>query len=90
MMKFIWNYIMPIFFSVFGMGHKVDKGAARFVDAISNKKYKTGRFCASREGKMTGEVVDHFEILPALANVNAQESAYQAVISFYLSFYVIT
>jgi hypothetical protein len=78
----MWNNIMPIFFSLFGMGHKVDKGAERFVDAISNKKYKTGGFYASRENKMTGEVVDQFEILPALANVNSQDNAYQAVHKF--------
>jgi len=82
MMKFLWNNIMPIMFSLFGMGHKVDKAAARFVDAISNQKYKTGGFYASKENKMTGEVVDQFEILPALANTNSQDNAYEAVHKF--------
>ncbi len=82
MMKFMWNNVMPIFFSLFGMGHKVDKGASRFVDAISNNKYKTGGVYASKEGKMAGEVVDQFDILPALTNVNSQDNAYQAVHHF--------
>ena len=71
MNKLLWNRIHPIFFSLFGIGHKVDKGASRFVDAISNKKYNNGGFYASKENKMTGEVVDQFEILPALANTNS-------------------
>ena len=82
MMKFMWNNVMPIFFKLFGMGHKVDKGAARFVDAISNNKYKTGGVYASKENKMAGEVVDQFEILPALANTNSQDNAYEAAHEF--------
>jgi len=82
MMKFMWNNIMPIFFSLFGMGHKVDKGASRFVDAISNNKYNNGGVYASKENKMAGEVVDQFEILPALANTNSQDNAYEAVHKF--------
>ena len=82
MMKFMWNNILPIFFSLFGMGHKVDKGASRFVDAISNNNYKTGGVYASKEGKMAGEVVDQFEILPALVNTNSQDNTYEAVHEF--------
>jgi len=51
MNKFLWNRIHPIFFSLFGIRHKVDKGASRFVDAISNNKYNNGGVYAVRKIK---------------------------------------
>lgn len=80
MIKFMFKYIMmPIVMPLRGMVHKVDKGAARFVDAISNDKYKSGRFYASTENKVVGEVIDQFNIFPVMANETYQDNAYAAI-----------
>ncbi len=82
MFKIMWNKIYPIMIALFGVGHKIDKGAERFLDAITNDRYRSGRFYASKESKFTGEIVDQFQILPALANVDSQDNAYKAVHKF--------
>jgi len=80
MIKFMFKYIMmPIVMPLRGMVYKVDKGAARFVDALSNEKYKSGGFYASTENKVVGEVVDQFSIFPVMATESYQDNAYQAV-----------
>jgi hypothetical protein len=82
-LKFVFQRIMmPIVMPLLGLAHLVDKGAARFVDAISNKKYQSGGFYASTESKLTGEVVDQFSIFPTMANETYQDNAYEAVHKF--------
>ena len=83
MIKFMFKYVMmPIVMPLRGMVHKVDKGAARFVDAISNDNYQSGGFYASAENKVVGEVVDQFNIFPAMANDAYQDNAYHAIHKF--------
>ena len=83
MIKFMFKYIMmPIVMPMRGMVHKIDKGAARFVDAISNDSYQSGGFYASTEPKVVGEVVDQFKIFPAMANESYQENANVALHQF--------
>lgn len=83
LIKFMFKYIMmPIVMPLRGMVHKVDKGAARFVDALSNDSYKSGGFYASSEDKVVGEVVDQFLIFPTMGNKEYQDNAYQAVHQF--------
>lgn len=82
-LKFVFQRIMmPIVMPLLGLAHGVDKGAARFVDAISNKKYQSGGFYASTESKLTGEIVDQFSIFPTMANETYQDNAYEAVHKF--------
>jgi hypothetical protein len=40
------------------MVHTLEVGAKRFVDAISDERYKSGVFYASKEGKLSGDMVD--------------------------------
>ena len=78
--KFMFKYIMmPIVMPLRGMVHKVDKGAARYVDAINNSNYKTGSFYASSEDKVVGPVEDQFNIFPTLADARVQDNAYNAL-----------
>jgi hypothetical protein len=61
-MRFMLKYVMmPIVFPLMGeMVHTLDVGAKRFVDAISDERYKSGVFYASKEGKLSGDMVgDH-------------------------------
>ncbi len=56
-MRFMLKYLMmPIVFPLMGgMVHKLEVGAKRFVDAISDERYKSGVFYASKEGKLSGD-----------------------------------
>ena len=38
--------------------HELEVGVKRFVDAISDERYKSGVFYASKEGKLSGDMVD--------------------------------
>lgn len=83
MTKFMFKYIfMPIVLPLRGMVHKVDKGAARYIDAINNDKYLSGGFYASEETKVVGEVVDQFKVFPTMANEAFQDNANEALHRF--------
>jgi len=83
MIKIMFKYIMmPIVLPLRGMVHTVDKGAARFVDSISSRNYQNGGFYASIESKVTGQIVDQFNIHPVMANERFQDNAYEALHSF--------
>ncbi len=59
-MRFMLKYLMmPVVFPLMGgMIHKLEVGAKRFVDGISDEQYKSGVFYASKEGKLSGDMVD--------------------------------
>jgi NAD(P)-dependent dehydrogenase (short-subunit alcohol dehydrogenase family) len=81
--KIMYKYIvMPVVMPLLGMAHKVDKGAARYIDVISNEEYQSGGFYASKESKMAGEVVDQFQFFPIMADKTVQDNAYMAVHKF--------
>ena len=83
MIKFMFKYIMmPVVLPLRGMVHKVDKGAARYIDAIHNEKYQNGGFYASEETKVIGKVVDQFKIYPIMANRTYQDNAHEALHRF--------
>jgi len=82
-MKFLMRYFMlPVVMPLIGMVHKVEVGAKRFVDGISDERYKTGIFYASKEGKLTGEVVDQGTFFVDLKNNTFQENADKAIHRF--------
>jgi NAD(P)-dependent dehydrogenase (short-subunit alcohol dehydrogenase family) len=81
--KFMFKYIMmPIVLPLRGLVHKVEDGAKRFIDAISNINYKSGGFYASTETKTIGEVVDQFDIHSVMANLQFQDNANEAIHRF--------
>ncbi len=83
MMKYMFKYIMlPIVMPLRGMVHKVEKGASRYLDALENDTYKNGGFYASKETQVVGEMVDQFDIYPAMANASFQDNAYNALHRF--------
>jgi NAD(P)-dependent dehydrogenase (short-subunit alcohol dehydrogenase family) len=82
-MKFMLTYfMMPIVMPLIGMVHKLEVGAKRFVDGISDERYKTGVFYASKEGKLTGEVVDQSTFYTDLKNTTFQDNADKAIHRF--------
>ena len=64
------------------MVHKVGIGAKHFVDGISDERYQTGIFYASKQGKLTGEVVDQGSFFVDLKNNTFQENADRAIHRF--------
>jgi NAD(P)-dependent dehydrogenase (short-subunit alcohol dehydrogenase family) len=76
-MKFMLKYLMmPIVFPLIGgMVHKLEVGAKRFVDGISDERYKSGVFYASKEGKLSGDMVDQSTFYTDLKNTTFQDNA---------------
>ncbi|MEO0404686.1 MAG: short-chain dehydrogenase, partial [Bacteroidota bacterium] len=73
---------MRIIMPLLGMSHSVEAGAKRFVDAISNDNLVSGRFYASKEKVLTGNVIDQSTIWADLKNVVFQDNAHIAIQSF--------
>jgi NAD(P)-dependent dehydrogenase (short-subunit alcohol dehydrogenase family) len=83
-MRFMLKYVMmPIVFPLMGeMVHTLDVGAKRFIDAISDERYKSGVFYASKEGKLSGDMVDQSTFFTDLRNTSFQENAKEAIHHF--------
>jgi NAD(P)-dependent dehydrogenase (short-subunit alcohol dehydrogenase family) len=83
-MKFILkNFMMPVVFPLRGgMVHKLEVGAKRFVDGISDERYKGGVFYGSKEGKLSGEMVDQSTFFTPLRNTTFQDNANKAIHRF--------
>lgn len=76
--KYVFGTLMP----VFGMMHKVEDAAKRFVDGVLNPSYKSGHFYASAAGAPIGPVIDQAELEPNFANTTYQDNAYAAIQRF--------
>ena len=83
-MRIMLNYVMmPIVFPLMSeMVHKLEVGAKRFVDGISDERYKSGVFYASKEGKLSGNMVDQSTFFTALKNTSFQDNANEAIHHF--------
>jgi len=80
MLKYL---MMPIVFPLMGgMVHELEVGVKRFVDAISDERYKSGVFYASKEGKLSGDMVDQSTFFTALKNTSFQDNANEAIHRF--------
>ena len=81
--KFMFKYIlMPVVLPAFGMAHKLEDGAKRFVDGITDTKFKSGVFYASKINALTGPMVDQSAYFPALNNTAFQDNANVAIHQF--------
>ena len=77
------NIMMPVVFPLMGgMVHKLEVGAKRFVDGISDERYKSGVFYASKQGKLSGDVVDQSTFYSDLKNTVFQDNADKAIHRF--------
>jgi NAD(P)-dependent dehydrogenase (short-subunit alcohol dehydrogenase family) len=83
-MRFMLKYVMmPIVFPLMGgMVHKLEVGVKRFVDAVSDEQYESGVFYASKEGKLSGDMVDQSTFFTSLKNASFQDHANQAIHRF--------
>jgi len=83
-MRFMLKYfMMPVVLPLLGdMVHNLETGVKRFVDGISDERYKSGVFYASKEGKLSGDVVDQSTFYTDLKNTTFQDNAYKAIHRF--------
>ncbi len=83
-MQFMVKHVMmPVVFPLIGgMVHKLEVGAKRFVDGISDDRYKTGVFYASKQGKLSGDMVDQGTFYTDLKNATFQDNADAAIHRF--------
>ena len=83
-MRFMLKYfMMPVVFPLLGdMVHNLEVGVHRFLDAISDTRYKSGVFYASKQGKLSGDVVDQSTFYTDLKNTTFQDNAYEAIHRF--------
>ena len=72
------KYVMP----ALGITHKLDVGARRLVDGVTDPTLKSGVFYASAANTITGPLVDQADIFPDLANPSFQDHANEAIHRF--------
>ena len=75
------KYVMPHL----GISHKLDVGAKRLVDGVTDPTLSSGVFYASAANKMKGPVVNQADIFPDLANPTVQDNANEAIHRFITS-----
>lgn len=76
------KYIGKPLMVAFGMMHKVEQGAARYISALTDENYKSGVFYASPIGNMIGPVVDQSTILDDFGKSALQDNANEAIQRF--------
>ena len=72
------NYVMP----ALGITHKLDVGARRLVDGVTDPNLSSGMFYASPANKVSGPLVNQADIFPDLANPSFQDHANEAIHRF--------
>jgi hypothetical protein len=77
-MRVAAKYVMP----ALGLAHKLDVGARRLVDGVTDPTLSSGAFYASEANKLNGPMVDQAEFLPDLANASFQDHANEAIHRF--------
>lgn len=81
--RLMFKYIMlPIVAPLKGQVHKLEKGAKRFVDGISEDTFQSGIFYASKAKLLTGPVIDQGTIFSDLNNSSYQDNVNAAIHSF--------
>ena len=79
--RFAAKHVMPHL----GISHKLEVGAKRLVDGVTDPKLSSGKFYASAAGKMKGPLVDQTNIYPDLADPSFQDHANEAIHRFIAS-----
>ena len=77
-MRIAAKYVMP----TLGLAHKLDVGAKRLVDGVTDPTLSSGLFYASPANKLKGPLVNQADFLPDLANPSFQDNANEAIHRF--------
>ena len=76
------HVILPYVMPALGLGHRLEVGAKRIVDALTDPYMQSGVFYASAAKTVTGPVIDQATIVPELRDEAIQEHAYTAIQRF--------
>jgi hypothetical protein len=77
-MRLAAKYVLP----ALGLAHKLDVGAKRLVDGVTDPALSNGAFYASAANKLNGPMVNQTDFLPNLANPSFQDHANEAIHRF--------
>ena len=77
-MRIAAKYVMP----TLGLSHKLDVGAKRLVDGVTDPTLSSGVFYASAANSLKGPMVNQADFLPDLANPSFQDHANEAIHRF--------
>ena len=77
-MRIAAKYVMP----ALGVSHKLEVGAKRLVDAVTDPDLSNGAFYASAANKLNGPMVNQADLVPGLANPSFQDNANEAIHRF--------
>ena len=77
-MRLAAKYVMP----ALGISHKLEAGARRLVDGVTDLNLSSGVFYASAANKLKGPLVNQADIFPDLANPSFQDHANEAIHRF--------
>ncbi len=77
-MRVAAKYVLP----ALGLAHKIDVGAKRLVDGVTDPTLSSGAFYASGANKLNGPMVNQADFLPDLANPSFQDNANEAIHRF--------
>jgi NAD(P)-dependent dehydrogenase (short-subunit alcohol dehydrogenase family) len=77
-MRIAAKYVMP----TLGLAHKLDVGAKRLVDGVTDPTLSSGVFYASAANTLKGPMVNQADFLPDLANPSFQDHANEAIHRF--------
>ena len=81
--KIMFKYIMmPLVMPLMGMVHKLEKGAKRYIEGISNDRLTSGVFYGSKANVLTGPIVDQSTIFADLKSPVFQDNANEAIHRF--------
>jgi len=81
-MRFMFKHIGFRLMPLFGMLHKLEVGAKRFVDGLNDESYKSGVFYGSKKSVLTGPLVDQGTIFADFHNETFQDNANEAIHRF--------
>jgi len=81
-MKFMFTIVGLRLMPLFGLMHKLEFGAKRFVDCLTDESYQSGRFYGSKAPVLTGPLVEQGTIFEDLNNQKFQDNANQAIHRF--------
>ena len=77
-MRLAAKYVLP----TLGLAHKLDVGAKRLVDGVTDPTLSSGAFYASAANTLKGPMVNQADFLPNLANPSFQDNANEAIHRF--------
>ena len=77
-MRVAAKYVMP----ALGLAHKLDVGAKRLVDGVTDPTLSNGAFYASAANKLNGPMVNQAEFVPGVGNPSFEDNANEAIHRF--------